>query len=83
MGDALHIVAWIRYRKGEDNMYNIFIQEIDDKIKIYNDGVLIMEETGYNKVVLIINKLKDIIQDMYQLNVLNEVLKIVELRGVA
>lgn len=64
-------------------MYNIFIQEIDDKVKIYNDGVLIIDETSYNKVVLIINKLKNIIQDMYQLNVLNEVLKIVELRGVA
>lgn len=56
---------------------------IEDKIKIYNCGVLIIEETSYNGIVLIINKLKKIIQDVYQLNILNEVLKRIELSEVA
>lgn len=56
---------------------------IEDKIKIYNCGVLIIEETSYNNIVLIINKLKKIIQDVYQLNILNEVLKRIELSEVA
>lgn len=52
-------------------------------IKIYSGGVLIIEEESYNKIVLIIKKLKEIIQDEYQLNVLDEVLKVIELRMVA
>lgn len=56
---------------------------IEDKIKIYNCGVLIIEETSYNNIVLIINKIKRSIQDVYQLNVLNEVLKRIELSEVA
>lgn len=52
-------------------------------IKIYNQGVLIIEETSYTNVVLTINKLKNIIRDVYQLNVLNEILRMIELREVA
>ena len=52
-------------------------------IKIYNQGVLIIEETSYTNVILTINKLKNIIQDMYQLNVLNEILRMIELSEVA
>ena len=63
-------------------MNNIVIK-IDEKIKIYNSGVLLIEETSYNNIVLIINKLKKIIQDVYQLNVLNEVLERIELSEVA
>ncbi|MGG7058339.1 hypothetical protein ACQPUZ_08575 [Clostridium tertium] len=55
----------------------------DKKIKIYNNGVLIIEEKNYNNVVSIINELKDVIQDEYQLNVLEEILKLIELRMVA
>lgn len=55
----------------------------DKKIKIYNNGVLIIEEKNYNSVVLIINELKEVIQDEYQLNVLDEILKLIELRMVA
>lgn len=55
----------------------------DRTIKIYSGGVLIIEEESYNKIVLIIKKLKEIIQDEYQLNVLDEVLKVIELRMVA
>lgn len=55
-------------------MNNIFIREIDDKILVYKDGVLLIEETSYNRIVLIIDKLKSVIQDVYQLNILNEIL---------
>lgn len=64
-------------------MFNILIEEMENKIQIYNEGVLIIEERSYNKLVLIINKLKNVIQDEYQLNVLDEVLKVIELRKVA
>lgn len=55
----------------------------EKKIKIYNNGVLIIEEESYNNVVSIIYELKEIIQDEYQLNVLEEILKLIELRMVA
>ena len=55
----------------------------DEKIKIYRNGVLIIEEESYNNVVSIICELKEIIQDEYQLNVLEEILKLIELRMVA
>ena len=55
----------------------------EEKIKIYNNGVLIIEEESYNHVVLIIDELKEVIQDEYQLNVLEEILKLIELRMVA
>ena len=55
----------------------------EKKIKIYNNGVLIIEEKNYNNVVSIINELKEVMQDEYQLNVLEEILKLIELRMVA
>ena len=55
----------------------------EKKIKIYNNGVLIIEEKNYNNVVSIINELKEVIQDEYQLNVLEEILKLMELRIAA
>ena len=55
----------------------------EKKIKIYNNGDLIIEEKNYNNVVSIINELKEVIQDEYQLNVLEEILKLIELRMVA
>ena len=64
-------------------MFNILIEEIDNNIEIYNEGVLIIKETSYNKVVLIVKKLKEYIQDAYQLEVLNEILRITELSEVA
>lgn len=64
-------------------MFNILIEEIDNNIEIYNEGVLIIKETSYNKVVLIVKKLKEYIQDAYQLEVLNEILRIIELSEVA
>ena len=42
----------------EYKMFNILIEEIDNNIEIYNEGVLIIKETSYNKVVLIVKKLK-------------------------
>ena len=62
----------------------IKVEVIDEKkINIYNNGVLIIEEKNYNNVVSIINELKEVIQDEYQLNVLEEILKLIELRMVA
>ena len=55
----------------------------EKKIKIYNNLVLIIDEKNYNNVVSIINELKEVIQDEYQLNVLEEILKLIELRMVA
>ena len=55
----------------------------ENLIKVYNDGVLIIEETSYNDMVLIINRLKEIIQDVYQLNILNQILKEISLSEVA
>lgn len=37
----------------------------DNIVKAYNDGVWTIEETSYTNVVLIIDKLKNIIQDEY------------------
>ena len=64
-------------------MFNILIEEIDNNIEIYNEGVLIIKETSYNKVVLIVKKLKEYIQDAYQLEVLIVILRIIELSEVA
>ncbi len=62
----------------------IRIEEKDSNtIRVFNSGVLIIEEESYNKVVLIVKKLKEIIQDEYQLNVLDEIFKLIELRMVA
>lgn len=62
----------------------IKVEVTDDKnIKIYSNGVLIIEEESYNNVVSIVNELKEIIQDEYQLNVLEEILKLIDLRMVA
>lgn len=64
-------------------MSSICIKEVENKIQIYNENILIVEEFSYNNIVLIITKLKEIIQDEYQLNVLEEILKLIELRMVA
>lgn len=59
------------------------IKKENNLIRVYNEGVLIIEETSYTNVVLTINKLKNIIQDVYQLNVLNQILIMIELSEVA
>ena len=51
----------------------------ENLIKVYNDGVSLIEESSYNNIKSTINKLKDIIQDVYQLNILNQILKKIEL----
>lgn len=57
--------------------------KVEENIKVYNDGVLIIEESNYNEIIITINKLKSIIQDKYQLDILNQILKEIELSGVA
>ncbi|MEG1481783.1 hypothetical protein [Clostridium sp.] len=59
------------------------IREENNLIKVYNQGVLIIEESSYNNVVLTIRKLKNIIRDEYQLNILNQILMQIELSEVA
>lgn len=55
--------------------------EVSDMIRIYNDGVLIIEGSCYNNIKLTVLKAIEIIQDVYQLNILNQILR--EIREVA
>lgn len=62
-------------------MFVIDIKIIEEKnnIKIYNCGVLIIEETNYNEIVLTIKEALTIIKDdLYQIEVLRKVLRQVE-----
>lgn len=52
-----------------------------DEVKVYNDGVLIIEGKSYNDIKSIVEKGITIIQDAYQLNILTKILR--ELREVA
>jgi hypothetical protein len=52
-----------------------------DKIRIYNDGVLIIEGNCYNDIKSTVEKAKKIIQDAYQINILTQIL--IEIREVA
>ena len=53
----------------------IDIIESNGLIKIYNCGVLILEENRYNDIVLTIKEALTIIDDLYKIKVLNEILK--------
>lgn len=60
-------------------MIDIKIVEEGINIKIYNCGVLIIEETNYNEIVLTIKEALTIIKDdLYQIEVLRNLLKQVE-----
>ena len=48
-------------------------------IKIYHNGIEIIEDTSYDNVILIINELIKDTQDLYQLEILNEILRKLEL----
>lgn len=49
--------------------------EVSDMIRIYNDGVLIIEGSCYNNIKSTVLKAIEIIQDAYQLNILNQILR--------
>lgn len=51
-------------------------------IKIYYNGIEIIQDTSYDNIILIINKLIKDTQDLYQLEILNKILNKLEL-GVA
>ena len=53
----------------------IDIIESNGLIKIYNCGVLILEENSYNDIVLTIKEALTIIDDLYKIQVLNEILE--------
>ena len=58
---------------------DIKIIEEDNNIEIYNCGVLIVEESNYNEIVLAIKEALTIIKDdLYQIEVLKSVLKQIE-----
>lgn len=56
----------------------IDIIESNGLIKIYNCGVLILEENSYNQIVLTIKEALTTINDLYQIEVLKEVLKYIK-----
>lgn len=60
-------------------MIDIKIIKDDNNIEIYNCGVLIIEESNYNEIVLTIKEALTIIKDdLYQIEVLKSVLKQIE-----
>ena len=65
-------------------MEELFVIDIkiikdDNNIEIYNCGVLIIEESNYNEIVLTIKEALTIIKDdLYQIEVLKSVLKQIE-----
>lgn len=56
----------------------IDVIESNGLIKIYNCGVLILEENSYNEIVLTIKEALTIIDDLYQIEVLKEILKYIK-----
>lgn len=65
-------------------MKNIDIIQCSETIIIYNCGVLILEENSYNEIVLTINEALTIIKDdLYQIDVLKNILKqIKDIKGL-
>lgn len=60
-------------------MIDIKITEEENYVKVYNCGVLIIEENNYNEIVLTIKEALTIIEDdLYQIEVLRKVLKQIE-----
>lgn len=56
----------------------IDVVESNGLIKIYNCGVLILEENSYNEIVLTIKEALTTINDLYQIEVLKEILKYIK-----
>lgn len=54
---------------------------VNEKIRIYNDGVLIIEGNCYNDIKSTVEKAIKIIQDAYQITILTQILR--EIREVA
>ena len=50
----------------------------DDKIKIYFDGLLLLDGTSYDNIKSIVCKTINLIQDEYQLSILTKVLDYIE-----
>ena len=55
--------------------------EVLDRIRVYNNGVLIIEGSCYNDIKSTVLKAIEVIQDVYQLNILREILR--EIKEVA
>lgn len=61
----------------------IDVIESNGLIKVYNCGVLILEENSYNEIVLTIKEASTTINDLYQIEVLKEILKCIKIDEMA
>ncbi|NFV11941.1 hypothetical protein FDG09_03165 [Clostridium sporogenes] len=63
-------------------MFIIRIEE-KDNIKVFSDGILIIEAESYNDIESIISQALKVIKDEYQLRLLNAIGQHIGIRGVA
>ncbi|MCB2286897.1 hypothetical protein LGK99_07225 [Clostridium algidicarnis] len=63
-------------------MFNIQTKE-EKTIKFFCDGILIIEEVDYNSIISTINEAIKIIQDEYQLQLLNGIEEHIAIKEVA
>lgn len=63
-------------------MFNIQTKE-EEKIKIFCDGILIIETINYNSIISTINEAIKVIQDEYQLQLLNAIKEHIAMKEVA
>lgn len=60
-------------------MIDIVVVQDEFGVKVYNCGVLVLQETSYNEIVLTIKEALTIIEDdLYQIDVLKSILKQIE-----
>lgn len=63
-------------------MFTIRIEE-KDNIKVFSDGILIIEAESYNDIESIISQALKVMKDEYQLRLLNAIGQHIGIRGVA
>lgn len=63
-------------------MFTIRIEE-KDNIKVFSDGILIIEAESYNDIESIISQALKVMKDEYQLRLLNAIGQHLGIRGVA
>ncbi|MDB2099836.1 hypothetical protein [Clostridium paraputrificum] len=60
-------------------MIDIVVVQDEFGVKVYNCGVLVLQEMSYNEIVLTIKEALTIIEDdLYQIDVLKSILKQIE-----
>lgn len=63
-------------------MFNIQTKE-EEKVKVFCDGILIIEAINYNFIISTINEAIKVIQDEYQLQLLNAIKEHIAMKEVA